>query len=79
MTQHTLGDFNAAWRQGDLFGTTRTQIRRPFHPCKVCKGIHFHVAPGRGPHAVALACVSCGKFCGWLSKRELEEAASCPG
>jgi hypothetical protein len=76
MTERTFASFNEQWRQGDLFGAVKTVVRRPFNPCKCCRGVHFHLEPGRGPHAAALSCVSCGQFWGWMSKHEFEGATS---
>jgi hypothetical protein len=43
--------------------------------CRGCGGENFVTGPGKTPHAVALTCVPCGAFAGWLSKRKTAELA----
>jgi hypothetical protein len=41
--------------------------------CKRCGGESFLSAPGAGPHAARVICITCGRFAGWLSKTKLAE------
>jgi hypothetical protein len=38
-----------------------------------CAHPELVLAPGKGPHAAAFRCKSCGAFCGWCSKTLLSD------
>jgi hypothetical protein len=54
--------------QGDLFGSTARVVNSTVvgRSCS-CGGQSFILRPGKGPHAGALECVSCGAKT-WLSR-----------
>jgi hypothetical protein len=46
----------------------QVQLNRAIDRQKPCHGGLVEICAGRGPHAYALSCATCGQFCGWLSK-----------
>jgi hypothetical protein len=64
--------------QADLFGTDdplvglRVQLDRAVDQCQPCHGNVAEICAGRGPHAHALRCATCGQHRGWLPKAAAE-------
>jgi hypothetical protein len=58
--------------QGDLFGVAdpliglRVKLDREIDRCQPCHDNVAELCAGRGPHAYALFCITCGRFRGWL-------------
>lgn len=71
-----VDESNNSHAQGDLFGSTPKVVNSTIvgRSCS-CSGQTFILRPGKGPHAGALECVSCGAK-SWLSR---DRAVALPG
>jgi hypothetical protein len=56
---------------------TRTDKPLPTE-CVGCGSENLDVRPGTGPHAAAIYCTDCGRFCKWLSKSQYQQIEGGP-
>jgi hypothetical protein len=64
--------------QVDLFGIDdpliglKVRLEREIDQHQLCHDNVAEICAGRGPHAYALLCATCGRFRGWLPKRAVD-------
>jgi superfamily II DNA/RNA helicase len=59
-------------RQAKSYHKPKKAPPRKSRRCRVCNSGHVETVPGKGPHAAGRRCGDCGKFLGWIPKKEFE-------